>query len=333
MASWLVRIREASNCQGSSWRGSRAWNHIPTQDFADGHNDRERYINELKELLESDYRKYNKAGLAFKVPIPIGRYSVKYRVVLPKDRLEEMKHLPNNVFNWALASAVTFAQNYTGAPHHPEWIRQTIDFSVNRYKSVDDVRAWLPIIATFVAPLIPSVRRLRQSRLYVKRQLTPMYQHLKSRNMLGPDEKAKLREQSYGFQWLWGGVPENVTLEDFSDTIMRTLIALIHTTAKTMSIALMDILSQHKHLDELRQEALDAQRSDGSINIDAPFKLDCFLKESQRLTPVFLCKSPNLHCTLEVIVYHTNRNPMTMNRIVTRPYTFHTPGLSLPVGS
>ncbi|KAK5189264.1 hypothetical protein LTR47_010835 [Exophiala xenobiotica] len=128
-----------------------------------------------------------------------------------------------------------------------------------------------------------------------------MYQHLKSRNMLGPDEKAKLREQSYGFQWLWGGVPENVTLEDFSDTIMRTLIALIHTTAKTMSIALMDILSQHKHLDELRQEALDAQRSDGGINIDAPFKLDCFLKESQRLTPVFLCKSPNLHCTLEVI--------------------------------
>ncbi len=348
-----------------SWRTSRAWNHVPTHDFTDGRNDRERYINDLKDLLESGYRKYNKAGLAFKVPIPIGGYSVKYRVVLPKDHLEEMKHLPNNIFSWALASAVIFAQDYTGAPHRgpwsgkalrvgihqnlesitkqlsdrideyfgkylpqdpssttsinfmdffvpaianvtnallcgeelasdSEWIRQTIDFSVNRYKSADDVRAWPPFIATFVAPLIPSVRRLRQSRLYVKRQLTPMYEYLKSRNMLGSDEKAKLRKQSYGFQCLWGGAPENVTLEDFSDTMMRTLIASIHTTAKTISIALMDMLSQPEYLEELRQEALDAQRSDGSINIDALFKLDCFLKESQRLTPVFLCKSPNL---------------------------------------
>ena len=30
---------------------------------------------------------------------------------------------------------------------------------------------------------------------------------------------------------------------------------------------------------------------DGSIDIDSLFKLDCFLKESQRLTPVFLCKA------------------------------------------
>ncbi|OQV11206.1 hypothetical protein CLAIMM_15075 [Cladophialophora immunda] len=365
------------------WRDSRALHHIPTHEFPDGKNTRERYISELKDLLESGYRRYNKSGRAFKVPIPIGGYSVQYRVILPKDHLEEMKHLPNNVFSWALASAVIFAQDYTGAPnrgpwsgkalrigihqnldsitnklnakideyfgqHLPqdpssphsinfmdffvpaianvtnallcgealasdtEWITQTADFAVNRYKSADDVRSWPPYLATLVAPFIPSVRRLRQSRQYVKRQLTPMYEDLKSRNLLGMEEKSKYRKGSYGFEWLWGGAPDDVTLDDFSDTMMRTLIASIHTTAKTISVALIDMLSQPGYMEELRDEARKAMRPDGSVDIDSLFKLDCFLKESQRLTPVFL---------------------LTMNRIVTKPYTFQTSGLNLPVGT
>lgn len=342
-----------------NWVKSRAWNHIPTHEFADGDNSRARYISDLKELLETGYRKYNKSGRAFKVLIPIGGYSVKYRVILPKDHLEEMKHLSNNIFSWALASGVIFAQDYTGAPSRgpwsgkalrvgihqnlgditnkmdrkineyfethlpqdpsqsvsidlmkffvpaiatvtntllvgdeigsdPEWLRQSCDFAVNRYKSADDVRAWPPYLATVVAPMIPSVRRLRQSRAFVKEKLTPLYEDLKKRDLLGASEKAKYRKGVFGYEWLWGGAPDDVTLEDFSDTMMRTLIASIHTSAKTISIALVDMLTQPEYLEELRQEAKAALRPDGSIDIDSLFKLDCFLKESQRLTPVFL---------------------------------------------
>lgn len=275
-----------------------------------------------------------------------------------------MKHLSNNIFSWALASGVIFAENFTGAPirgpwsgkalrvgihqnlgditkqldrkidqyfetHLPqnpsspesitfmeffvpcianvtnsllvgeelaadlEWIRQSCDFAVNRYKSADDVRAWPPYLATVISPLIPSVRRLRYSRAYVKKSLAPMYQELKRRELLGGKEKSKFRKGIHGYEWLWGGAPDDVTLEDFSDTMMRTLIASIHTTAKTITIALVDLLSQPEYLDELREEAMEAMREDGSIDIDKLFKLDCFLKESQRLTPVFLCKSRN----------------------------------------
>lgn len=344
-----------------SWCKSRALNHIPTQEFADGDNSRARYVNDLKDLLESGYRRYSKAGRAFKVLIPIGGYSVKYRVVLPKDHLEEMKHLSNNIFSWALASGVIFAQDYTGAPNRgpwsgkalrvgihqnlgditnrlerkidryfeqnlpqhpgspssirfmdffvpaianftnsilvgeklaadPEWIRQTCDFAVNRYQSADDVRAWPPVLATVVAPFIPSVRRLRQSRVYVKQQLKPMYDELKEREAFDKNDRNSYRKGLFAYEWLWGGAPDDVTLEDFSDTMMRTLIASIHTTAKTLSIALVDLLSQPQYLAELQQEAKAAIRQDGSIDIDNLFKLDCFLKESQRLTPVFLCR-------------------------------------------
>ena len=340
----------------------RAWSHIPTHEFEDGDNSRDRYVRDLKDLLESGYRKYSKQGLPFKVKIPIGGYSVRYRVVLPKDHLEEMKHLSNNTFSWALASAVIFAQDFTGAPprgpwsgkalrvgihqnlgditkkldqqidmyfgthlpqnssmpmsirfmdffvpaianitssllvderlsSNPEWIQQTCDFAVNRYKSADDVRAYPPLLAALVAPLIPSVRQLRKSRRYVKEQMTPLYEDMKMRQNSGILSKEKCRKGAFGYEWLWGGAPDDVTLDDFSDTMMRTLIASIHTTAKTISVALIDLLSQPQYMDELRQEVMEATEFDGSIDIEKLFKMDCFLKESQRLTPVFLCKT------------------------------------------
>jgi hypothetical protein len=261
------------------WKEDEALAHIPTHSFPDGDNSRERYLTDLKDLVESGYRRYNKAGQAFKISIPIGGYPMRWRIILPKHQLEEIKTKPSSLFSWALASGVIFAEKYTGAPRRgpwsgkalrvgihqnlrkitdqldsnideyfskhlpmvpgrsasidmmdffvpqitkvtnallcgeelaadPEWIRQTADFATNRYKSADDVRAYPPVIATIVAPYLGSVRRLRNSRAYVKRMLKPMYEDLKRNDMLGIDEKSEFRKSSYGFEWLWGGAPK-----------------------------------------------------------------------------------------------------------------------------
>ena len=345
-----------------NYLNARAWDYIPTHEFEDGDNSRERYLRDSKALYESGYRKYSKNGQLFKVAIPVGGYKVKYRVVLPKDHLEEMKHLSNNTFSWALASAVIFAQDYTGGPprgpwsgkplrigihqnlssitqrldeeidkyfakhlpnsssstgkmkfmdffvpavatvtstllvnetlsNDPEWIRQTTEFAVNRYKSADDVRSYPPLIASMVAPFLPSVRKLRASRRYVKEKMEPIYNDLKKRDLLGKTPKEEYRKGKFGFEWLWSGAPDDVTLQDFSDTMMRNFIASIHTTAKTVSVALIDLLSQPQYIDDLRDEARTSRLPDGSLDVDKLFKMDCFLKESQRLTPVFVCKS------------------------------------------
>jgi hypothetical protein len=172
----------------------------------------------------------------------------------------------------------------------PEWLRQTSEFAVNRYKAADDVREWPPYLAGLIAPFIPSVKNLRNQRKYVMQKMKPLYDDLKAQNLLGADDKKKHQRGTFGYQWLWGGAPENVTLEDFSDTMMRTLIASIHTTAKTISVAFIDLLTQPEFVAELKAEARGAVNEDGcSINLDRLVKLDCFLKESQRLSPVFLC--------------------------------------------
>lgn len=73
--------------------------------------------------------------------------------------------------------------------------------------------------------------------------------------------------------------------------MMRTMIAAIYTTAKTISVALIDLLTQPELLAELKEEAAEAVSADGrSVDIERLTKLDCFLKESQRLSPVFQCK-------------------------------------------
>ncbi|KAL3471087.1 cytochrome P450 [Aspergillus californicus] len=365
-------------------RSEHSLDHIPTHSFPDGDNSRQRYLHSLRLLLESGYRQYNKADKAFKIKIPIGGYAVRYRVILPKSHIEEIKHLSNNVFSWQLASRIIFAQDYTGAPdrgqwsgkalrvgihqnlgditrqlnqriadyfstHLPQhkgsvntldfmeffiptvtyvtntllvdsrlssdetWLKETADFAVTRYGAADDVRRWPPYLSAIVAQMIPSVRRLRRQREYVMEKLRPLYNELKAAGHLDPNDKKARQRGALGYEWLWGGAPDTVTLRDFSDTMMRTMIAAIHTTAKTISIALIDMLADPELLEELRDEAIAATSADGSqIDIERLVKLDCFLKESQRLSPVFL---------------------FTMNRIVTQEYTFKCSGLKLPKGT
>jgi hypothetical protein len=171
------------------------------------------------------------------------------------------------------------------------WIKATAAFAKNRYDAADDVRAWPPILAPMVAPFLSSVRQMKASKEMVRRRMKPLFDDLKARDLMDSGEREKRRKGSFGYEWLWGGAPQDVTLNDFADTMMRTLIASIHTTAKTVSIALVDLLTQPAYVDELRDEAIAATTPEGQVDVDKLVRLDCFLKESQRLQPVFLCKS------------------------------------------
>ena len=271
------------------WRNSRALDHIQTHQFEDGDHSRHRYMTDLKSLLESGYRKYNTTGQAFKVRVPIGGYRIKYRVILPVNHLDEIKHLSNNTFSWKLASHIIFAGDYTGAPErgpwsgkalrvgihqnmgditermdqqtsrffrthltqdpeHPQsiklveffvpaigtvnntmlvdeglssdsvWVQETCNFASNRYKAADDVRAYPPYLASMIAPFLHSVREMKASKAMVRERLTPLYNELKSRDQLDSSERGKRQKGSFGYEWLWGGAPKDVTLNDFADT-------------------------------------------------------------------------------------------------------------------
>ena len=395
---WLVGLLAAAFAVVAQYvyasrREDRQLSHIPTHTFEEGGDHNSRYLSDLKTLLESGYRRYNVHGQAFKVKIPLGGYSVKYRVVLPKDHLEEIKHLSNNVFSWQLASRIIFAQDYTGAPDRgpwsgkalrvgihqnlgditthtdaalsdlmsrelprdansvisipmmdffvriigtvtnqrlvdprlakdPQWVRESCDFAVSRYAAADEVRKWPPLLSKVVAPFLPSVRQLRKSRAYNREMMKPLYNELQSQ--LSADGKPSRNKGALGFEWLWSGSPAGVSLDDFADTMMRTLIASIHTTAKTVTVAFIDLLTQPEYYHELVKEAQAAVDPDGkNVQLDKLFKLDCFLKESQRLTPVFLCRCAAAiitHCQLLTSSSDHEPHPHSAVRLQVRFY-------------
>ena len=171
------------------------------------------------------------------------------------------------------------------------WVRESCDFAVSRYVAADELRTWSPWASSLVAPFLPSVKRLLQSRAYNKEMMKTLYEDLRAQSLLADDDKQSRRKGGLGHEWLWSGAPDDVALDDFSDTMMRTLVASIHTTAKTITVAFIDLLTQPEYYHELREEARGATDSDGrNVNLHKLFKLDCFLKESQRPTPVFLRK-------------------------------------------
>ncbi len=128
--------------------------HIPTHTFLDGDNSRKRYLSDLKTLLESGYEKYNKIEQAFKITIPVGGYSVIYRVILPRSHLEEIKQLSNNVFSWQLASRVIFAQDFTGAPDRGPWSGKALRVGI--HQNLGDITSQLDTrISRYFAQSLP----------------------------------------------------------------------------------------------------------------------------------------------------------------------------------
>jgi ent-kaurene oxidase len=141
-------------------RGEQVLAHIPTHTFLDGDNSRKHYLSDLKTLLESGYQKYNKNEQAFKITIPVGGYSVKYQVILPKNHLEEIKHLSDNVFSWQLASRVILAQDFTGAPDRTAWSGKALRVGI--HQNLEDITSSLIPESADMSPRVFHRKRATQ---------------------------------------------------------------------------------------------------------------------------------------------------------------------------
>lgn len=110
----------------------RTWSKVPTHTFT-GAADRQRYIRELKELLQSGYSKYSKAGEVFKILGPGGTL----RIVLPRAKLEEIKNESARTFSWQLQSRDVFQIHHTGVPDRGPWSAKAVRVDLNRH--LDDL--------------------------------------------------------------------------------------------------------------------------------------------------------------------------------------------------
>ncbi|KAG8631970.1 hypothetical protein KVT40_001110 [Elsinoe batatas] len=193
------------------------------------------------------------------------------------------------------------------------WLTTTAEYTENLFLTGTLLRFVPRMLRKWVAPLLPSYKHLQQNRQDARRIISEILND----HQLGTHDKVSKNGDPY---------PDILTLmfqaaqgkeKDIEDIAQRTLLlslSSIHTTALTMSQAIYDLCAYPQCLDPIKQEIAETLQSEGSWSkamLDKLHTMDSLLRESQRLSPVFL---------------------LTFNRILHNPVTLSN-GIHLPKGT
>ena len=109
-----------------NFKGRKALSRIPTHTLDDV--EERQWRDDEDNIMESGYKKYSKTNEVFKVKDPTG----KFRVILPRQKLDEIKNISTRVFSFRAWARELFHLRYTGAPDRAPWSAKTLRHDVNK---------------------------------------------------------------------------------------------------------------------------------------------------------------------------------------------------------
>ncbi|CZT48683.1 related to ent-kaurene oxidase [Rhynchosporium secalis] len=207
-----------------------------------------------------------------------------------------------------------------------EWIEATVSFSLYVMRAVHAIKAYPSCVRSIVAPFLPELRKLNESRARAAELLRPILEQ-----QLAKEKNEKIRRddvaggQGIMISWMLKHTPEHQRASALVlvKNQMSLSFASIDTTASAIVAAIYDLATYPEYIQPLRDEIQQVMDEDG-CDIDADgimrfkkasipklWKLDSFMKESQRHTPSMIS---------------------TANRITTSAITLST-GHTLPKGT
>ncbi|RAH55104.1 cytochrome P450 [Aspergillus piperis CBS 112811] len=200
------------------------------------------------------------------------------------------------------------AKVFMGAPtcRDPDWLRISIDFSVDLFTTAFTIKMFPPWLYGIVARLVPArYRTFRQ--LKTGRQIVG---ELTQRHRLAQEKRLRgeaVDEEDTLLNWMLDhGTPSEVAVDEMGARQCVLTLASIHTTASNVSNMLYDLCTYPEWFAELRAEVLAiAEDLGGPPGQENPpisakewctrlDKLDSFFVESQRHSPVLLLNPQRL---------------------------------------
>jgi cytochrome P450 len=176
-----------------------------------------------------------------------------------------------------------------------EWLTASIDFTKNIFMTIGLLRPLPGFLHPIVGPLLPSTRQLdKQLRHIQKELLGPM---IKKRREMEASGNPHYEKPDDFLQWMMDlASNEN---DSNSDNLAHRLLgitsmAVVHTSAMTITHILYDLIVMPQWLEPLRNEIKETSpdwKSATQANLLALKRMDSFLKESQRFNPPGECKS------------------------------------------
>ncbi|PVH82428.1 cytochrome P450 [Cadophora sp. DSE1049] len=191
---------------------------------------------------------------------------------------------------------------FVGRPlsREEEWIQATVMYTFYSMQAKDAVNAYHPSLRSIVAPFIPELQNLKKFRRRGAELLMPILQQ----QLAKEDNEKILRddnadEQGTMISWILKHTAENRRSDPMvlGNNQMGLSMAAIHTTSMATTAAIYDLATYPEYIQPLRDEIQqvideDGQDVDGDgivrlkkSSMPKLWKLDSFLKESQRFTP------------------------------------------------
>ncbi|KAK1997994.1 cytochrome P450 [Colletotrichum falcatum] len=190
---------------------------------------------------------------------------------------------------------------FVGLPlsRNEEWIKASITFTTDVGKCRMAALEWNPWIRPWVLPFLPEVRHMRRALQKANEWMAPLVDEV-IRNESALEEKpAKPGAPGAFVSWMMKHMsPHNKTSENMGTNQMMLSFAAIHTTSSTATFALYDLLGRPEYIGPLRDEIEQVIAEDGAetdengqvilskASLSKLKKLDSFIKESQRMSPL-----------------------------------------------
>ncbi|KAF2198781.1 putative cytochrome P450 [Delitschia confertaspora ATCC 74209] len=174
-----------------------------------------------------------------------------------------------------------------------EWLRTSIDFSINMFATAFMLRMFPPWMHPVVAHLVPTRYRLKKNLRTARKIIGPlMEKHQKALASKGTDDE--IEEDDTLLNWMMdnGNEKENKLPEMAARQSVLTL-ASIHTTSMGIANMLFDLCAHPKWFEPLRQEVIEVlAETKGQMKakewLPRLEKMDSFFVESQRFNPPIL---------------------------------------------
>ncbi|TVY42926.1 Cytochrome P450 monooygenase [Lachnellula subtilissima] len=200
---------------------------------------------------------------------------------------------------------------FVGRPlsREEEWVSSTTGFASHAHLARLAILEWTSWMRPFVAPFLPEIRRLNKHKTRGAELLTPI---LKDCLAKAQGEKSGLEgyedEQGTMISWLLNHIDQKERADPLVLGINQMMLsfAAISTTSMSICHTIYDLACRPEYVEPLRKEIDDVLREDGydidgegflklkKTSMSKLRKLDSFIKESQRLSPLSMMSHPRV---------------------------------------
>ncbi|KAJ5181611.1 Cytochrome P450 [Penicillium cf. viridicatum] len=174
---------------------------------------------------------------------------------------------------------------------NPEWLRITINYTIDSLMAAAQLRLWPEILRPLAANFLPKCRKIRQELQEAKNIIMPVIKERHEAREAAIKQGRPRETYHDAIQWL----DENSQgHKRFHPAAMQLALstAAIHTTTDLLTQTILDLCGREDLIQELRKEIIEVLGADG-WDKSTMYKLklmDSVIKESQRVKPMAIAK-------------------------------------------